>query len=361
MQDSIDTPNTPKFIGEGSYGCVIKPAIKCSSPTYPLGKGRRTNKNTIVSKIFETKDNFMKEVNRTRLAIQVDPKGESLLLPTKACNASYENINKNSASKKCESLDDFMFGNSMKLNSASPMAYQLHMPYGGVRFDKHLKSMYDSAVPVTPYKLLIMIKPLIKGLELLEKSKVCHQDIKGGNLLCTPQNEAIIIDFSLMVSYADIYSTKNSSRWKYSYNPYPPEYKIYYYLRSGQAQSDASILRSAYENIKSFGDDREQAYGEFYSRKEFNKLASETIRHFRSVPIDELEKLASTYCEKIDLYSVGMVMVAVYKYIDKSNPKANELLKEFIKTLMNPSVLMRASVKDVTSNYKKLVKQIKSI
>jgi serine/threonine protein kinase len=346
------------LLGKGSYGCVYSPAIKCesnddSSKLAMSVSNRKTRRE--VSKVFVNDDAYKKELKAVRLAATVDPTGQSLLLPTKACKITRDQLDRVKDAKKCS-----------KIYEESPRKrtfYQLTMPYGGKRFDHALKEMMFG-VPFEDF--LDMIEPLMQALISLEKQKVCHNDIKGANALLTPQGKGIVIDHTLMVPFSSVYAPSHYRRLKMDYFPYPPEYKIVHHILHSDSDSDSdhayNLVSNFKHSLKDFGNDRYEAYKNFVSEKTLDaalkKVQGVLQRQLHDKDSNDVIEIMSQYVNKVDVYGMGMLFVTVYKYINFSREKnhlvARKKLSKLVFSMINPDVTCRATPEEAMSMYKSL-------
>lgn len=330
----------PNILGEGGFGCVIQPSLPCDKKTSDktltfsstLSKKQRTVKNKTVSKLFADKKDFMEEVVASRKVAAIDPVGELMLLPTKGCKVSRNALQKNPAVRSCKSID-----------ARVQNVYQLHMPYGGMRFDEYVKSNV-----MTSTGLLRLMTPLFKALLLLEKRKTCHMDIKHSNVLIRPSdNHPIIIDYSLITPYKHIYSMENIRRLRHAYFPYPPEFQIF-------ADTHDDVGDQVKKNLKSWGRSRYQLYLKYVSAKELNTAISDVVRLLGAAPGREKKKeWVDSYCNRIDIYSVGMMIVELSEYLD-DGLKGNVSFKQFVKSLIHPNVTKRLTPKQAMDFVEKM-------
>lgn len=331
----------PTVLGEGGFGCVIQPSLPCdkkssskamtfsSNETKYKDKAKATRSkraDNTVSKLFANKRDFMEEVVASRKVASIDPAGELMLLPTKGCKVSKNALKKNVAVRSCENIDRHVQN-----------VYQLHMPYGGTRFDQYVKMMMMTK-PMTPTELLRLMTPLFKALVLLEKRKMCHMDIKHGNVLIRPSdNHPIIIDYSLITPYKHIYSMDNIRTLRHAYFPYPPEFQIFY----ADAIQEQDAQERVIKNLKSWGQSRYRLYCKYISQKELGTTVSKVARSLGSLLSEKKKAWLDEYCNRIDIYSVGIMIVEVSEYLDYSLKDVSFSFKRFIKRLIHPDVTKR--------------------
>ena len=343
-----------KYIGEGSYGCVVKPEIACSDTSKPLEIVRantRVRKQKLVSKIFSDKESFEKEIQASQQMKKIDPSGTKFLLPRRACQLSYTDIVKYPETNQCNNI----------VENPQEIYYQLHMPYGGVKFDHAIRNKTYKA-QLRPKQLLQMMKPLFKALVMLDEHKMCHMDIKPGNVLVTPQGEPIIIDYSLVRPYKDIYILRTMRRFRMTYYPYPPEFKILGYssLINGRIIVDQDkCLKSVVDN---YDHHSVTNYFKYFSENDISAAIEHDINHIQSVK-DALAYM-SQFSNRIDIYSVGMLMVYVTKYLELdfdpiTNSDKDRAFIEFVKQLVHPQVALRATPVSAMKLYSTTMKKLK--
>lgn len=302
--------NSPRILGEGSFGCVLKPAPKC------VGKERRIVKNdakVTVSKVFGDARDFRYEVAASKKVAKVDPQGRHILVPSSYCDTTYGAVAMHPAADNCEIIQD------MRFSSPTTKMYQLKMPYGGQRYDKYVKANHVSIDEFVRHMIHVL-----EGVQKLQKHGMCHQDLKASNLLISASGDAMIIDYSLMIPFDQVYSSKNIGRLRHSYFPYPPEYKLFYlvYRRVCNDQSCDDLMPQILKNLEHYGSDRFQKMldlhgniGDFVAT-----FYRHVLRNKRS-----LTKLFTPYAKKVDIYSVGAIMLDMDKYIDKKGVHAAKI------------------------------------
>lgn len=277
-------------LGEGSFGCVVAPPASCESKRRKIS----TTKSE-VGKIFTDKSDFDKELITAKLVAKVDPTGNNLLTPSEYCSTSMSSIKDPSITWKCEALRDLPSTFKGKL-------YQLMMPYGGERLDEYVKRHNMNR----KHFLNVMI-PVMEALVQLQKKKYCHQDIKSSNILVTPHHKAVLIDYSLMVRFKDVYGSNANRRYlHHTYLSYPPEYKSFYYKDHAPQQIKEHILSNVERYKKRF----QQAW----SREKQWIFNTNLAKH----------------AKVIDVYSLGTVFVRLDEYFNDTELSA-AFKKEYAK------------------------------
>lgn len=296
------------LLGEGSFGCVVQPRLPCPTKEVPFPSSMKAvPRKKQVSKIFTNDSDFSMEMRKSAMAAKADPTGKNLLLPTSSCVTTKKFVDDHSSAiKQCDVMMESLFQQSKKL-------YQMNMPYGGKRVDKFIK---EEGRHKTRREFLQDLVPAFEGLLQLAREGICHQDIKPSNMLYTPQNQIILIDYSLMLPLEDIYTEQNLRVLKHSYLPYPPEFKMFALFFKNACTNACPYYKEVYENFTSFGGDRYDSFLHFHSEEEIQKelttLYKWTVQQYKNNRLMEAYRIWS---HKIDTYSLGMCMATLDKWL----------------------------------------------
>ena len=244
----------PKFIGEGSFGCVIQPEVACKKDTEVLNK--TPTKRVAISKLFLSRDNidlryFLKESKLAKLINKWDPESKFFVAPSKICKTSVKEILKNPVSKKCREMPYY----SMKERTDSILINQIVMPNFGIDLADYLDKYILKNSKKFPLKRWILIlKNVLLGLFVLQKHKYIHLDMKHQNLLYD-EDKLRIIDFSIVTPAASFYKLeRNKERLKHNYFPNPFEFLLVYYFHYNTCtvEKGCFIFKEYLNSLKSF-------------------------------------------------------------------------------------------------------------
>lgn len=182
---------------------------------------------------------------------------------------------------------------SVPLYETCPENLQILYKDGGM-------DLYDYISEKSPTQFMAIIKNLkyvCMGLEMLISRGLIHQDIKLENLVFNGRN-LYLIDFGLMTTFGKVYKQKEFL--KYDYLPFPPEYK---YIGFGPDKYEDVFLK----HLKSHSIFR-------------------LLKKIYPGYMDDLRSLDYVDASKIDIYSLGIVLLQLYKWYGKHNLKIEKLI-----------------------------------
>lgn len=194
--------------------------------------------------------------------------------------------------KKINSKSEF----SIPMYEACPEAMQIIYEDGGQDLYDYIKTRKPSEALMT--RLLKQMSFVCRGLAKLSSHGYVHQDIKLENIVYNGK-KMYLIDFGLMNRASDVYNHKDVL--EYDYMAYPPEYKRY---------------------VKKEG---------LLSRFKKNFEGTNLLGHIRNYYKDmekDLKSLASSPSyptEKIDVYSLGIVLAYIYRWYNRSGKSLQEV------------------------------------
>ena len=220
--------------------------------------------------------------------------------PHKPCGTK---MHKNAVGKVFRDFDDFsdelqIVKQVEQINSkhefsipfleACPKNLQLIYADGG-------ENLYDFSIDsnLSEFKrLLKLFSHICNGINVLCKNNLVHQDIKLENIVYnSKQNKLYLIDFGLMTHKSQIYIKENAGFLNYNYVAFPPEYKCYMYPDS------FAIF------YKMFAKNFSRSFFAFIKRIYKNYRADLKLLHSSKKYMPD----------KIDVYSLGMVLVYLYQ------------------------------------------------
>jgi len=280
-------PTTPvrNVVGEGTYGCVVKPSLKCNDLNNHPVDGYENK----LSKIME-RDSAYEEFEETNKLSTIKGIERFIVSAPHICRPKL-NSRFNETIKKCK-------GPSIRENINKPNKLRLLIVEdGGVDLFNLQKKFIPSMSFDNIRIFLTEISTLIRGLIFFRANGIIHHDIKADNMVYNIETgHARFIDFGLMTSKDDFIngSSLNMSDLAVSCRHFPPE--------------------TSCRNIESFNTMKKcEPYSKFISYRKFiNKTADTFDSYGFSTCLSELFNVISK--------------TNAFKY--SSNNRANEFLGE---------------------------------
>ena len=200
-----------RFLGEGSYGCVIKPALPC---TKKQSKTLNVLKKSVSKIIINPDENLDLEIKINNMLIKLDPYKHFFITPLDIC---YLNNNILSGRKDIEQVEwntsnnnndgsihyfELESENAIKLKDKNRCRIDMNtepinimMPYGGYTLDdlfkkkntnknKNLKHKTMHSLKISFFRnFKSNFKHLLKGLKIMHDVRIVHRDIKPENMM----------------------------------------------------------------------------------------------------------------------------------------------------------------------------------
>ena len=196
--------NKPEFVGEGTYGCVHKPPMKCKNK-------QQSTDNSIATKLMLDKD-AKDEMTEFKLIESADKKELFHLGKPKICKADTNNENR-TATMSCP---------SRRFSPNNMEAYSLLLiKYGGLDLEKYGKRIKEFSLNVANRRNVehfwMDISRIMYGLYTLGTKGKVHHDLKQQNIVYNPDTgRANLIDFGLMTTKYKIIAASIKSTYGFS-------------------------------------------------------------------------------------------------------------------------------------------------
>ena len=309
----------PKVIGQGTYGCVHKPSLKC--------KSRKKNYKNKISKYLLTKyaDTEMKEYNKIN---KVDPEKNFFLGKPTKCLPDDNNKTKQ-AIKPCNFNKDIEHFSLLVMNDGGEDLEQF-----ATRFAK---------LPVTNENIKKMelfwieAQRILLGLTVFQEKGVVHNDLKAQNIVYNEElNRMNFIDFGMMTTKNNIIKKSKKSiyiygilHWSY---PFETQFLNYDEYRDFAILSDNEKNRLYFQPIlKSLNKGESSDYKTFFSTV-FEHLKGDiklkAIQNFMDdyqdflfdeIKIEKYTHNINKCVDTFDVYGTGLAFIRVlaktYKFI----------------------------------------------
>jgi serine/threonine protein kinase len=213
-----------KILGEGGFGCVISPPLKCDKNFYKSPYSIDKNYISKIVKYDKNDDDVFDELDIGNKLIKIDPNQKYFLPIINGCllirqknkdlkysktKNKYSHNNDNSddnSGKNSNSNSDITSYNSKKIKKCNIYLDKTYLNLisknGGINFEKifETKNLNLRSYVLNNYKYIIY--HFCKGLSILHKNHILHSDIKSLNLMInysknTEKARLTFIDFGL--------------------------------------------------------------------------------------------------------------------------------------------------------------------
>ena len=195
------------FLGEGSYGCVMKPGYDC--------KGNTNNVKNSVTKLteinFASKNElFISNIIKTFLYKNKKIYKKHFAPIFKYCNLEFNKL-RDLEIDKCENLlediNDSFYNNFIKTKF---YIFYVRYIYGAQTIIKYLKTYMNSDALCKNY--IYSFHYLLNSIAILQKYDIVHNDLYNRNIMFDKKiNSPIIIDFGLSYYIPKFYSNNKQT------------------------------------------------------------------------------------------------------------------------------------------------------
>lgn len=392
--------NGGRYLGKGSYGCIVTPAISCSNKNINIKNtnlksklNSKLNSNKTVSKIIIKPDDFIKEeIKISKKINNLDPKQKYFISFTNYCilkkipnnrtntvSVKYNNTNDNSNIDSNSSNSNGDSHNKYKILDKSKKKdkrfcpidlklkpYNLIMPYAGFTlFDLLNKTSNPNILlikQILPNNFKECFKNLLIGLYKLHLSRIINRDIKTENITVKYNNntkklEMRYIDFGLSEYLnSEITSSYDNIYYSGTVDYISIDIIITYYIYKYYGKHNDYIFQKIKKFIKI-----NDIKNVFISIKENNllnkldktiyKLIEQIYSQFENHTLLEnyygTNNIFNGYLQKSDVYALGLTMYELLTLITKFiNVKKDLKLHNLLLNMINFNPNERYNVLD---------------
>ena len=318
-----------RLVGQGAYGCVFSPGMKCLDPSEPTPD--------TVSKLQKNGFSARNEIKIGRLVSALRTHKMFFLPASTSCPVDLRALDAE-AVEDCKLVDDesldsrFLLLEIPKIENSS-LTEALGVGRGLPRF-------------------IECYSHLLKGLALLQTKAIVHFDIKADNVLFGLRLEApLLIDFGLSIPIREL---DESNRQRYFYT-YVPEYAVWplevhvlnYMLHVEKGALTKSGLTSVCERVAAAqpfikGDVERRAY----KAKCFRAMKPQV-----GEPLDVVFPRLVSKWATWDNYALGIMFAEYLRLATPETADNNVLLRgigEILKDTMDPDPRGRPSVAETS-------------
>ena len=181
----------PTIVGQGSYGCVVKPSLKCENAYNPFAT--KPNYDNKVSKIMSDR-HAIEEQQEMKIFKSIKGIEKYTVAYPKLCKPK-KNEQFKKLVEKCNSSPVRKKQAEQNLEGLS----LLLLEDGGVDLHQFVRRVFPALSISDKEAFLVSIVDLIEGIEFFVKHNILHHDIKLANIVYNIQTgKAKYIDFGLM-------------------------------------------------------------------------------------------------------------------------------------------------------------------
>jgi serine/threonine protein kinase len=374
-----------KLLGEGGFGCVISPPLKCkdkhfSSIPYSID-------SKYISKLVEYNededDEIMAELKFGEKLVRIDPTQKYFSPMINGCNfykqksndieyqyyKPVENSNNSSynsnINQKCKVYEDQEYLNLISKNA-------------GINIKEALNSKDPNILVYFKNNYINIFKHLCNGIKILHKNNILHKDIKSLNLMFNyNQNidkaKITIIDFGLSdelnkdkYSLTDLYYFVASGTENYKPLEIIIIYNILSVLKKNKYKEASNFKKVVIDKIvkiyKNISENYSRKYfftknGFLYKNNTLNKNIQKETKY--GVDIEQIEMIFDKiykelidnifiknlmyhqrYITKWDIFSLGLVFAEIIVKSDINDDKAFA----FVNNMVNPNYWERYDI-----------------
>jgi len=345
---------SPKKVGEGSYGCVHNPPLKCKNKPY----NSDTNK---VSKIL-TRKNANSELKEFKLIQEADKKEDFHLGKPGSCFPD-TNLDNKFGIDECNRFD-----------SNDIDKYKLLLLKNGGKDLSAIEDKFSSLKPNNANRRILEhfwldMSRIIYGSNVLISNGIVHHDLKQQNIVYNEETGRVnFIDFGLMTTTKKMIKDANGSRYSYGAHwSFPPEIVLYNYFQYNK------LTRNEPQSRRVDIGDVFKPYTDIFNYVKYYMVESdrEDVHHFKKrCSLDfynmciSLKKGDTEYAnflnksfETFDNFAIGFSLFSILKNtkfgIDK---KLKNDLRELFKSMMHFNVFERPSPSEVVDKYENILK-----
>jgi len=344
----------PKKVGEGTYGCVHNPPLKCKNKLYDSDP-------TKVSKILTTK-NANNELKEFKLIQQADTNEDFHLGKPGSCFPDTNVINQ-IAIDECRDFGRFEIDNYKLLllkNGGADLA-QIKKKFSKLKINNNNRRNLEL--------FWLDMSRILYGSKVLMDNGIVHHDLKQQNIVYNEANgRANFIDFGLMTTTKEMLKKANSSRYPYGEHwSFPPDILFYNYVtykqmtavkgnkRHEKIQAEYKKYHSGpFEIIRNELIDKDENVTDFSKR-----TTIAFYDYYKSLHNDDdsYNKFINKSFETFDNYAIGFSLFSLLKTVkDLTDENLFNDLKLLFLSMISFNVFKRPSPSEVVDKYEFILK-----
>ena len=345
----------PTVIGEGTYGCVHKPSLKCKNKP-------KINDSNIVSKLM-TDEDATEELNEFKLIKKADKTENFHLGKPKSCKVE-NNIDNHLAIRNCSGFKPDLIDNYSLLL----------LKYGGSdlrKFGKYIKelSTNDDNTRIIEH-FWLEVSRILFGIKILYDNGSIHHDLKHQNIVYNKDKKRInFIDFGLMTAKSKIVRDAKNSNYGFAINhwSFPIEMKLY------NKNTFDEVIQFNSKKLKNYITDNLYDITEYHShlfecilenndkqndkyKNKVNIFFNNYYQMISNLSSNQYDLFLEKSIETIDTYGTATGLLYVLKNCKKHiSTELYKDLKSLFLSMVNFNVFIRDSPEVVVSKYENIL------
>jgi serine/threonine protein kinase len=326
-----------KYLGRGTAGCIFKPHLKCIT---------LSNQKNSVGKVFDDEDEYNNELDMARIMQRIDTKNEFSIPIIASCDGIHY-YRHNDEVSKCKLLN---------LNNPPSSYKQIIYKYGGQSLEQIMTNGKRNGSITNFCKLFLAFKPILLGIQKFNNRdpspNVVHLDIKPHNIMLL-RSKLYLIDYGLLSAHDEIYQTNRTQILSSDYPWYPPEFKAYVFQKTGEYDKLFKRINDNFVNVDPVIGKTIITVLKMTPKKDFEAFYNSKTA----------KKQYINYANKIDVYSLGIVLLQLYLWSNYhrkqyTRPSKYNTIKghviELIKGMIQFDPRQRMSIEEVINKYNQI-------
>jgi len=332
-----------RVIGEGGFGCVLKPAIRCD------GKERKGDK--YITKIQLESETSDREISIGKLVKKIPLSKKHFAPIVSSCKSKPNVVKMIVKTNNCRFLNE---------NPNKNFAISTIPSINGDDFKHYIYNQYKSSDIL--YTVIHSYVYLLFSIYLLNKHDIIHYDLKGENVMFDiNKKRPIIIDFGLSIHKPDIKPDFNNPDYMYNLRDYFYAYAPDYQLWCLDIHYLSFICNYPNKNVKNEIENMVDTY--MNHNKALRELPPSFNKRYRELSIKQLNRYADMGVEKSieylyehsgtwDNYALSIMFLRLIEQLFRKN-KGNHFF-DFIEMMLciniDPNPEKRISIKKTHDN-----------
>ena len=341
-----------KVIGEGSYGCVHKPALKCKNKDYDPDPN-------IVSKLLTIK-HANDELKEFKLIQKADKKEDFYLGEPDSCNVD-KGVKNKTAIDNCKRFDSKRIDN-----------YKLLLLKNGgadlTGIEDKFKSMPENRLSQRKMEeFWLDMSRILYGSKVLIDKQIVHHDLKQQNIVYDEKTGRVnFIDFGLMTTILKMKNSATKNNYPYGIHwSFPAEVILYNSfdfrrLLRLDGQDKIVYIRSLFREYYTNAFGPVKQYMHDSQRENNDKLKSRIWSGFYKMchvlKNSDYDIFLTKSMETLDNFGIGFsllsMLIRTKKFIDK---RLVTDLTDLFNSMINSNVFLRPSPTEVVTKYETIL------